>query len=706
MSRPRPLSGLRVLEMADGPAGGFCGRQFVRWGADVVILEPPGGGALRRAAPVWRKDAETGSIPFEFLAVGKRSVEIGADALADIASLADLLICDSGQSGLAELQASHPHLIVVRITPYGPYGPRAGEAGGALDWQSLSGYLSLNGPTDGPPIAAPARILEHAVGANAFVGAMAALIARRRSGVGGVVDISGLETVAALVPYLREQHQGFTTRRSGGTPEGARLLRCLDGFISVAPAILPHLPAYREVLGIPVAEAPDSLITGDRRLDVEAMSSVFAPYLARLSVQEVFLGLQVRGVVCGVVQDAAAVLADPQLDARHFYSVLDHPMAGPVPLAGPAARIGDDAPTSIRSAPAPGSTTRDAIGWNRRPSVGPPRHADRGPPLRGFTVLDLTQAWIGPMAGVILGDLGADVIKVEGVGRPDIWRHLGQAPPSPGLAPTSPLNRSWYFNSANRNKQGLGLDLTSPAGRDIFLRLVGQADVVLENFTPHVMARFGLDYDVLSDRRPELVCTAFNGFGADGPFATFKANGASIEALAGWDALHRDAAGDPVLMATYPADPTGGLQMAAATLVALYRRLTEGGGAHVDGSMLEASAEHIGDVLLAEAFRQAGVAVEDEPDPPASAGDRAVLTPLEALDEPQLRDWFVTLDSPGLGRSRHPGFLWRFSGTTLAAPTPPPKLGQHTEVLLRQRLGLDAADIARLAADGVVGSEA
>lgn len=331
---------------------------------------------------------------------------------------------------------------------------------------------------------------------------------------------------------------------------------------------------------------------------------------------------------------------------------------------------------------------------------------DSGAPLEGFTVLDLTQAWIGPMAGMILGDLGADVIKVEGVTRPDIWRYLGQGPESPGRPPTSPLNRSWYFNAANRNKRGLGLDLTSPRGRDLFLRFVAQADVVLENFTPQVMSRFGLDYATLAAGCPEIVFTSFSGFGSDGPFATFKANGASIEALAGWDGLHQDPAGEPVLMATYPADPTGGLQMAAATLVGLYRRLATGQGARVDGSMLEASAEYIGDVLLAESVLQAGGVVQ-EVEATAPPDEGAILSPLEALDEPQLaaRRWFIRLESPGLGVSRHPGFLWRFEGASLAAPRPPPKLGQHTDELLRLRLGLDEAEIPRLKVDGVIGSE-
>ena len=116
--------------------------------------------------------------------------------------------------------------------------------------------------------------------------------------------------------------------------------------------------------------------------------------------------------------------------------------------------------------------------------------------------------------------------------------------------------------------------------------------------------------------------------------------------------------------------------------------------------------ELIGDALLSEAVVRAGV----EPEAVALANppvDGPVLTPAEAFDEPQLvaRDWFIPIDSPGLGVSRHPGFLWRFDGTALPPPRPPPKLGEHSDEVLSERLGLSPGELARLRQDGVVGSE-
>ena len=718
----RPLAGVRVLELADGAAGGFCGRQFAQWGAEVVLLEAQGGSPLRTSAPLWRRGDLQGSAAFDVLAAGKASVPLASAGA--LMGGADVLVCDLDPAelttrlgvDLATLRRDYPGLVVVMISAFGRDGPRAGETASAAELEALSGYMSLNGPADGPPMASPPGLMAHAIGANAFVGALAALIRRERVGVGDVVDVSGLETVATFVMWLREQHQSAPTVREGGTPEGARLIHCRDGLVSIAPAVAAHLPAYREVLEIPESIAHDSLVEGDRRTATDRAVAIFSPYAARLSVEEVFLGLQVRGVACGKVQSLAEVLADRQLEDRGFFATLAH-AAGPTPVAGRPARMTGACDLAPRAAPSVGSTDAAALKWAPRAAV--PRDVPNcaTPSLQGVRVLDLTQAWIGPMVGVLLADLGADVVKVEGVARPDIWRFLGQATDGPGADTTGPLNRSWYFNGANRNKRGVGLDLSQPAGAAAFLRMAAKADIVLENFTPSVMGRFGLDYPRLAAARPDVILTSFSGFGADGPHAGFKANGASIEALAGWDTLHRDAHGEPILMGGYPADPICGLQMAACTLVALYRRLQTGAGAHVEGSMMEAAAGYIGDALLAEGLAQAGAEVMWPEHAacvqPAAGRDRWVVsqagrsTPIrttwEALHDPQLvaRDWFVGVDSPGLGPARLSGALWRFAEAGPVPPSRSPRLGEHTIEVLAEALSRD--EIEALLAAGVAG---
>jgi crotonobetainyl-CoA:carnitine CoA-transferase CaiB-like acyl-CoA transferase len=706
----QPLAGVRVLELGDSVAVASCGQQFARWGAEVLLVEGEGGAALRSAPPRWSRGGRSGSVLFEFLAVGKRSVAAWGPASCSGADV--ILVGEGAGAGPMELRRANRAAVVVSITAFGLSGPCAGEAATTARLEALSGYLGLNGPADGAPLLSPAHLLDHAAGVSAFVGALAALIRRARTGAGDLVEVSVFETIAGLLPYLREQHQGHPSPRLGGTPEGARLLRCRDGFVSVAPAIPAHIGAYREVFGASGELLPDAPLAGGRGLAADRVAAALAPLAQRKDVREVFEGLQARGVVCGVVKSPGEVLRDPQLAARGFFQELPHPVLGPLPIAGRAAGltgVSDRAPC-----PAPAGPEAEPPAWDPRGPAG----ESRDPPLAGFRVLDLTQAWIGPLAGMILGDLGAEVVKVETARRPDVWRWLGQAVARPDLPATEPLNRSWYFNAVNRNKLGLGLDLARPQGAEIFLKLAADADVVLENFTPRVMTKFGLGYDALRNVRPEIVLTSFSGFGADGPLAEFKANGASIEALAGWDALHRDETGKPVLMGAYPADPICGLQMAACTLVALYRRVLTGQGGHVEGSMLGAAAGYVGDALLAEAMAEAGASVES-PAPcgelrrarpgewtlvDAEGAETPVRSTMEALEDPQLavRGWFLDLEAPGLGISRHNGRFWRFDAARLPDPQPPPKVGEHTRMLL-SRLA-DAAEVQRLFDEGVAGA--
>jgi crotonobetainyl-CoA:carnitine CoA-transferase CaiB-like acyl-CoA transferase len=345
MTPERPLAGLRVIEVADGRAAAFCGRQFAVWGADVVLFEPDGGSRLRDLGPHWHApDAAGGSVPFAFLAAGKRSLCAARGLSDDVLRRADVLVLDdvaAERSALdsEELARRYPRLVIVHLSAFGLDSEDLGQDIDIAELQARTGYLALNGPPDGAPILAPDGLLEHAVGVNAFVGAMAGMVRRQRTGCGGLVEISGLETVAGLLLYLREQQLGVSSPRQGGTPEGARLIRCLDGYVSVAPAIPAHLGAYRDALGMSATEAPDSLLEGGRGLAADRAAAAFAPFAARLPVDAIFLGLQTAGVVCGIVQSAEAVLVDRQLAALEFFRAATFGRVGDVKMAGRAARL-------------------------------------------------------------------------------------------------------------------------------------------------------------------------------------------------------------------------------------------------------------------------------------------------------------------------------------------------------------------------------
>ena len=202
-------------------------------------------------------------------------------------------------------------------------------------------------------------------------------------------------------------------------------------------------------------------------------------------------------------------------------------------------------------------------------------------PLEGIRVIDLTRVVAGPYCTMMLGDLGAEVIKIEQPGKGDDSRAF--APPYQG-------DQASYFLSVNRNKKSITLDLKSPAGREILWRLIEAADVLVENFRPGVMDRLGFGYAAVSARRPSLVYCAISGFGATGPYKDRGGYDAIAQGEAGLMDLTGPADGAPYKLGTPIADMACGNAAAQGILAALYSRRDSGLGQQVEISMYEATA--------------------------------------------------------------------------------------------------------------------
>lgn len=221
-------------------------------------------------------------------------------------------------------------------------------------------------------------------------------------------------------------------------------------------------------------------------------------------------------------------------------------------------------------------------------------------PLETIRVLDLGQVYAGPLAGRVLADLGAEVIRIESPTRSN------RGGPDPQIGATypdndpreRPYNRSAYYNELNRNKLAISLDLSKDEGRNIFKRLVKLSDTVLENYTPRVMANFGLDYPVLSELNPGLIMASISAYGQTGPYHHYLSFGRGIEAMAGFSQITGYPDGIPLGPGIAYADATGGLHAAFAVLVALRHRQRTGKGMHIDLSLQESLLELIGERFL------------------------------------------------------------------------------------------------------------
>ena len=202
-------------------------------------------------------------------------------------------------------------------------------------------------------------------------------------------------------------------------------------------------------------------------------------------------------------------------------------------------------------------------------------------PLDGIRVIDLSRVVSGPLCTMNLADMGADVVKIEEPGRGDESRAFGP----PFLGGESP-----YYLSVNRNKRSCTVNLKRDAGKAILWRLLGTADVVVQNFRPGAMARLGLDYDAVAARHPRLIYCSISGFGDSGPDAVRPGYDLVVQGESGLMDLTGEADGPPTRIGTSIADLTAGVMAAQGITLALYARQTTGRGQHVKIAMLDAVA--------------------------------------------------------------------------------------------------------------------
>ena len=198
-------------------------------------------------------------------------------------------------------------------------------------------------------------------------------------------------------------------------------------------------------------------------------------------------------------------------------------------------------------------------------------------PLDGIKVLDLTRVLAGPYATMLLGDLGAEVIKIEQPGTGDESRNFG--PFKNGF--------SLYFMSVNRGKRSVTLNLKTERGQAIFKQLLAHTDIVVENFRPGTMEKLGLDYDTLKAEHPSLIYAACSGFGQTGPYAQQGAYDMIIQGMGGIISITGEPEGPPVRVGTSISDITAALFTTIGVLSALHHRNQTGNGQFVDVAMLD-----------------------------------------------------------------------------------------------------------------------
>lgn len=234
-------------------------------------------------------------------------------------------------------------------------------------------------------------------------------------------------------------------------------------------------------------------------------------------------------------------------------------------------------------------------------------------PLDGIVVLDMSRVLSAPFTGMILADMGADVIKIEALGHGDDSRAY----------PPYMENESIYFMDLNRGKRSITLNLKAPEGKEILKGMVKKADVLIENFRGGTMAKLGLDYSILKEINPRLIYTQITGFGRTGPRAKDPAYDVIVQGMGGIMSVTGEEGGAPMKVGVSEGDIVAGLYAAIGTTMALFAREKTGKGQLVDISMLDCQAQFIENPIVR--YLNAGVI-------PKAIGNRhASITPFESV---------------------------------------------------------------------------
>jgi crotonobetainyl-CoA:carnitine CoA-transferase CaiB-like acyl-CoA transferase len=658
---------------------------------------------------------------------------------------ADMVV--AGEPGVAP-SGSTP-LVTVSITALGHGGPDDGLDLPEEVLQARSGSLSSHGHMHLPPLTVGGGLGEYIVGAFAALGAVTAWRRASRTGVPETVDASLLEAIQltyVTVPTLMARFPGGRKQSFRWVMIPGNEPAADDRYVGITTVTAQQWQALARVIGRPDQADDDELGTmiGRFRRADEVNGAIHA-FTRQHAADDVVAACVAARVPAAIVGNGAELPRNEQLAARNVF--VRQPGESWIRPRAPFRFHG----VADRELVAPAEVARSAAGgWAEEhhgasapaPRPGDPSTGER--PLAGIRVLDFTAFWAGPFATAWLSSMGADVVKVEAVQRPDGIRFSAAVRPHDDA---QFYEKSALFHACNLGKRGITLDLGHPDGLAIAKRLVEQSDVVAENFTPQVLEKFGLDWETVHALNPEAVMLRMPAFGLDGPWRSRGGFAQTMEQLTGMAWLTGYEGGPPIIPGG-PVDPMVGAHAALAVVAALEHRARTGEGQLVEVPLVEVATAVTADQVIRYAIDgtllgrrgeggvyrcegdDAWVAVDRARDPmtaSARADWCATRTPDDAartllahgvpaaamvpghatLDDPQMqaRGFFEPVANPLVGDQQYPTWPVRLSGGPHRIWTgPAPTLGRHNIEVLRDELGLDDDELARLEAEHVIGT--
>lgn len=573
------LDGINVVELSTRPSGAYAGRLFAVLGASVTRYGP----RLDMAAV-----GETAELTERWFHQGK--VLPDSDALPDPASMvrgADIILVETDSADpqwrdrASKLVAAAGELatppIVVRIEGAivdGHAIPSDSLTTGA--WSAVSWSI---GNADMAPLSLPFDLADFQAALYAAAAGLAALLADPSCRDLRSVEVAGRDVLAYYVGMITANFLPYERpwTRDGARPPGsagvypASIFPCQDGHVVLMCRNQREWLLLLEAMGNP-EWSRDEKFADPRvvaRLHADEADSYLEPWIRARTIDELMEMGRAQGLAVAPIRSVREALDEPQFATRGFLTEFAEGVrATTVPwhLQEPL-----DAAAGARPWPVTGASDE------------PARLLD------GLRVLDLSWVWSGPLTTSVLGDLGADVLKVEHSGHLDTGRLRGKARRG-GVDVEGPEHEATpYFNQMNHGKRSITVDMKHEQGRAILLDLVEHCDVVVENMRPGALSRLGLSYADFAERNPSIVMMSMSMAGQEGPLRTMKgyagimAAMSGLESLIGYDEHNIVGSLSPAL-----GDPNAAGHALTVLLAALVRRRRTGRGTWIDLSQIEA----------------------------------------------------------------------------------------------------------------------
>jgi crotonobetainyl-CoA:carnitine CoA-transferase CaiB-like acyl-CoA transferase len=583
-------------------------------GADVILIEPPGGDPMRGEGPFKNDQSHPEqSLSFAAYHTNKRGIVLDIENNEDrrtfrnLARHADVLIEDKAPGflecrglGYPILRSTNPSIVLTSITGFGQSGPYRDFKAPSIVAFAMGGLMNLCGHPGRAPLMGPCDVAYHLGSVHAAFGTLVALFNRRLAGVGQHIEVS-LQDVLVADPFLRmiTRHSvtGEIPERTGHSQSTtvAETYQCRDGYVRIFVNQPDHWRRFVEWLGRPPELLDPKLENVQNRYPLRQMiDRLVEARTLNYEMKQFFEEFQSLRLAAAPINSPGGFLADEQTQHRGYVTTIDHPHFGPHEFPGDPYKFSKSPWRIERGAPPLGEYQLE-IGrdlaqpsqWLAECARTEASAAEGKTQFEGIRVISFPTGIVGPALGGLLAEHGAEVISIE----------AGRIARSP--------QRGQNFQIAsdlesNRDRKRIAIDMKHPEGVALAKRLIAVSDVVVENFSARVMASWGLDYPRMKEIRPEIIMASLQAFGQTGPRCDYVSFGPILMSYSGMAYLWRDpeierpGAGCQTAFPDYVAPSYGAL----AILAALHYRARTGKGQYIDLSQAETAASMIGPAYL------------------------------------------------------------------------------------------------------------